>query len=109
MYHVIRDNQWRYHVYGSQQESGTAALPSRTNHGMIDARDWYSVGGGESGHIAVDPKNQNILYVGNTVGALARFDNRTGQSQNAVPNPLRDGRATTIAPAQYRCPRTAPL
>ena len=70
LYHVITDNQWPYHVYGSQQDSGTAMLPSRTNHGMIDARDWYSVGGAESGYIAVDPKDPNIDYVSNTNGSL---------------------------------------
>ena len=109
MYHVITDNQWPYHVYGSQQDSGTAAIPSRTNHGMIDARDWYSVGGAESGYIAVDPKNANILYVGNTTGTLARFDRRTGQSQNITPNVLRNDRAGSISVAKYRFPWTAPL
>jgi photosystem II stability/assembly factor-like uncharacterized protein len=109
LYHVTTDNQWPYHVYGSQQDSGTAAIPSRTNHGLIDARDWYSVGGAESGYIAVDPKNNNILYVGNTNGTLARFDKRTGQSQNITPNPLRNDRAASISAAKYRFPWTAPL
>jgi photosystem II stability/assembly factor-like uncharacterized protein len=109
MYHVTTDNQSPYHVFGSQQDSGTAALPSRTNHGLIDARDWYSVGGAESGYIAVDPKNNNILYVGNTNGTLARFDKRTGQSQNVTPNPLRNDRTASISAAKYRFPWTAPL
>jgi photosystem II stability/assembly factor-like uncharacterized protein len=109
MYHVTTDNQWPYHVYGSQQDSGTAAIPSRTNHGMIDARDWYSVSGGESGYIAVDPKNHNILYVGNTSGSLVRFDKRTGQSQNIVPNPVRSDRLNSISALKYRFPWTAPL
>jgi len=110
MYHVITDNQFPYHVYGSQQDSGTAAIPSRTDHGQIDARDWYSVGGAESGYIAVDPKNQNILYVGNTNGSLARFDKRTGQSQNITPWPVRGGGPTAnISTQKYRFPWTAPL
>jgi hypothetical protein len=110
MYHVITDNEWPYHVYGAQQDSGTAAIPNRTNHGMIDARDWFSVGGAESGYIAVDPKNPNIYYVGNTTGSLARFDRRTGQSQNITPNPMRGGGpAATIATQKYRFPWTAPL
>ncbi len=110
MYHVITDNQFPFHVYGSQQDAGTAAIPSRTDHGQIDARDWYSVGGGESGAIAVDPKNQNILYVGNTNGSLARFDKRTGQSQNITPWPVRGGGAfNSISTQKYRFPWTAPL
>jgi photosystem II stability/assembly factor-like uncharacterized protein len=110
MYHAITDNQFPYHVYGSQQDSGTAAVRSRTDHGQIDARDWYSVGGAESGYIAVDPKNQNILYVGNTNGSLARFDKRTGQAQNVTPWPVRGGGAFgSISTQKYRFPWTAPL
>jgi photosystem II stability/assembly factor-like uncharacterized protein len=109
MYHVATDNQFPYSVYGSQQDSGTAAVYSRTDHGEIDARDWYSVGGAESGYIAVDPKNQNILYVGNTNGALSRFDKRTGQSQNVTPWPVRGDRAASISSLKYRYPWTAPL
>ncbi|MBS1855620.1 MAG: hypothetical protein JST11_09670, partial [Acidobacteria bacterium] len=108
MYHVIADNQWPYHIYGSQQDSGTAALPNRTNHGMIDARDWFSVGGAESGYIAVDPRDANIFYVGNTGGSLTRFDKRTGQAQNITPDPVRSFGAN-ISAAKYRFPWTAPL
>ncbi|MBZ5725852.1 MAG: hypothetical protein LAP87_12750 [Acidobacteriia bacterium] len=110
MYHAIADNQFPYVVYGSQQDSGTAAVPSRTNHGGIDARDWFSVGGGESGTIAIDQNDPNILYVGNTTGALSRFDRRTGQAQNITPWPLRGGGpGGSIAAQKYRYPWTAPL
>ncbi|MCX6626604.1 MAG: hypothetical protein NTW28_03115, partial [Candidatus Solibacter sp.] len=109
MYHVTTDNQFPYHVYGPQQDAGPPAIPSRTDHGQIDARDWYSVGGGESGAIAVDPKNQNILYVGNSNGALSRFDKRTGQAQNITPWPVRGGVFGSISTQKYRFPWTAPL
>jgi len=112
VYHVTTDNQFPYWIYGSQQDSGTAAVPSRTNHGEIDSRDWITVGGEESGYIAVDPKDENILYVGNTNGALNRFDKRTGEAQNITPWPLRGGGGgQTVAPStlKYRYPWTAPL
>jgi photosystem II stability/assembly factor-like uncharacterized protein len=110
MYHVITDNRFPYVVYGSQQDSGTAAVPSRTNHGMIDARDWFSVGGAESGYIAIDPKDNDILYVGDTSGSLSRFDRRTGQAQNITPWPLRSGGPMgSIALQKYRYPWTPPL
>ncbi|MBZ5621618.1 MAG: hypothetical protein LAQ69_23245 [Acidobacteriia bacterium] len=108
MYHAITDNQFPYAVYGSQQESGTAAVMSRTDHGEIDARDWFSVGGGESGYIAIDPKDPNIFYVGDTNGSLSRFDKRSGQSQNVTPWPVR-GFAGNISTQKYRFPWTAPL
>jgi len=108
MYHVATDNQFPYWVYGSQQDSGTIALPSRTNHGQINEYDRQNVGGAESGYIAPDPKDSNIVYVGNTSGSLARFDKRTAQSQNITPWP-EPGFGTEISQRKYRFPWTAPL
>jgi photosystem II stability/assembly factor-like uncharacterized protein len=87
IYHVITDNQFPYHVYGTQQDSGTVALPSRTNHHQITEADRYSVGGSESGYIAVDAADSNILYVAGVYGGLSRFDRRTAQGQNITPWP----------------------
>jgi len=84
-YHVAVDNQFPYHVYGAQQDSGTASTTSRSDFGSITFRDWYSIGAGESGYIAPDPNDSNIVYGGDTYGGLHRFDRRTGQSQNISP------------------------
>jgi photosystem II stability/assembly factor-like uncharacterized protein len=108
MYHVATDNQFPYHVYGSQQDSGTVALPSRTSHGQINEYDRANVGGAESGYVAPDPKDPNIVYVGNTNGSLARFDKRTAQSQNITPWP-EPAFGTEISQRKYRAPWTAPL
>jgi hypothetical protein len=40
------------------------------------------VGGGESGWIAPDPKNSQIVYAGSYDGLITRQDHRTGQSRN---------------------------
>ena len=45
LYHVITDNQFPYVVYGAQQDSGSAAVLSRTDHGQITPRDWFPAGG----------------------------------------------------------------
>ena len=110
-YHVITDNRFPYSVYGSQQDSGTAAVASRTDHGQIDARDWFGVGGAESGYIAIDQRDPNIFYVGNTNGSLARFDKRTGQAQNITPSLERGGFGPNadISQQKYRFPWTPPL
>ncbi|MCU1233877.1 MAG: hypothetical protein JWP63_1844 [Candidatus Solibacter sp.] len=107
IYHVTTDNQFPYHVYGAQQDSGSIALPSATNHHTIDARDWYTVSAGEAGYVAVDPKNHNIVYCGNTAGSLARYDKRTGEAQNITPWPLRSLGNPSVA--KYRFPWTPPL
>jgi photosystem II stability/assembly factor-like uncharacterized protein len=108
LYHVITDNQFPYNVYASQQDSGTAVVPSRTNHGLIAEYDRFSVGGAESGYIAPDPKDPNIVYVSNTYGTLTRFDKRTAQGQNITPWPA-PGFGGDISQRKYRFTWTAPL
>lgn len=107
-YHVAIDHQFPYWVYGSQQDSGAMAVPSRTNRGEITDYDWQTIGGGESGYVAPDPKDPNIVYVGGTNGELGRFDKRTWQSQNITPWP-QAGFGTEINARKYRFPWTSPL
>jgi photosystem II stability/assembly factor-like uncharacterized protein len=107
MYHVVTDNQFPYNVYGTQQDSGSVALPSRTDHRTIDARDFFSISAGEAGNVAIDPRDPNIFYVGDTAGALARFDRRIGQSQNISPAPQPVFEPVLdIAQLKYRFPWT---
>jgi photosystem II stability/assembly factor-like uncharacterized protein len=89
-YHVAVDNQFPYHVYGAQQDSGTAMTTSRSDYGSITWRDWHPIGAGESGYIVPDPVDPNIVYGGGTYGELTRFDQRTGQSQIIAPTPARN-------------------
>ncbi|MFQ5706842.1 MAG: WD40/YVTN/BNR-like repeat-containing protein [bacterium] len=89
-YHVTTDNKFPYRVYGSQQDAGTVSIISRSDYGEITFRDWQPVGGGESGYIAVDPQDPNIVYGGNVYGDLHRFDRTTGQFQIITAWPLRE-------------------
>jgi photosystem II stability/assembly factor-like uncharacterized protein len=107
-YHVITDNQFPYNVYGTQQDSGTAGLPSRTDHGHIDGRDWFSIGGSESGYIAPDPADPSIVYSSGLYGTVSRFDRRTSQSQEIAPWPM-PGFGQEIAQRKYRDPWTPVL
>jgi photosystem II stability/assembly factor-like uncharacterized protein len=86
-YHVTTDNQFPYAVYGTQQDSGSAAVLSRTDHGQITPRDWFPAGGSESGYIVVDPVDPDIVYLTGTYGTVARFNKRTGLSQDIAPWP----------------------
>jgi photosystem II stability/assembly factor-like uncharacterized protein len=78
-YHVITDNQFPYVAYAPQQDSGTVAVPSRSDFGEISYRDWFSIGGFEFCYIAPDPLNPNIVYSGGWYGTVVRFDKVTGQ------------------------------
>jgi photosystem II stability/assembly factor-like uncharacterized protein len=107
-YHVSTDNQFPYLVYGAQQDSGTAAIASRTNYGSITFRDWEPIGAGESGAIQPDPLDPNIVYGGSTYGSLFRFDRRTGQSKDISPS-ARVSFGKEINQRQLRFTWTSPL
>jgi photosystem II stability/assembly factor-like uncharacterized protein len=108
LYHVITDNQFPYAVYAAQQDSGSAAVLSRTDHGRITPRDWFPAGGSESGYLVPDPKNPDIIYLSGTYGTVDRFNKRTGFSQNIAPWPVPTF-DTEINLRKYRAPWTPPL
>jgi len=103
IYHVATDEKFPYAVYGTQQDSGGIAVWSRTDHGQINARDWFSPGGSESGYIAPDPNDPNIVYVSGAYGSVDRFDLRTSFSQDVTPWPFPNW-GTEIAERKYRDP-----
>jgi photosystem II stability/assembly factor-like uncharacterized protein len=84
-YHIAVDNRPNYHVYGTQQDNTSVAVPSRAPGQGIGWRDCYIAGTGESGYIVVHPDNHNIVYVG-AIGSspgggncLQRYDHATGR------------------------------
>ena len=86
-YHLTTDNQFPYRVYATQQDNSAISVPSRTNGGAITWKDCYSVGTSESGHIAVDPNDHNIVYsgaIGSSPGggdSLLRYDHSADETR----------------------------
>jgi photosystem II stability/assembly factor-like uncharacterized protein len=97
-YHVSTDNTFPYHLYAAQQDSGTVVVPNRTDFGEITYRDWYSSGGFESGYIAADPANPNVVYSIGWYGVVLRLDRVTGQIATVF-----------VPPANYRTAWETPL
>jgi photosystem II stability/assembly factor-like uncharacterized protein len=87
-YHVAVDNHWPYRVYGAQQDNSTVAIASRDDEGVIGRQDWYMVGGGESGYIAPDPQDPEIVYAGSESGVITRYDHRSNNLRDASVYPL---------------------
>jgi photosystem II stability/assembly factor-like uncharacterized protein len=107
-YHVITDDQFPYVVYGTQQDSGSAAVRSRSDAGQITPRDWFPSGGSESGYIVPDPKDANIVYLTGTYGDVVRFNARTSFSQDITPWPMPNF-GVEINARKYRDPWTPVL
>ena len=85
-YHVIATTHVPYKLCGSQQDNSTVCIASRTDGGTIGQKDWYEVGGGESGWIAARADDPDIVYAG-SYSYLSRLDVRTGQERNIFPWP----------------------
>ncbi len=93
-YRVTTDNHFPYRIYGAQQDNTTQRILHRTDGSAIGERDWEVSAGGESGHMAIDPTNEDIVYGGSYDGLLERKNHATGESRsiNAWPdNPMGHG------------------
>ena len=80
MYHVTVDNKFPYRVYGAQQDNTTMSVPSRSRNVAITFADWKEIGGGESGYIAVDPNDPDIIYAGAMSGIMTRYNQKKEQT-----------------------------
>ncbi|HXO21137.1 MAG TPA: hypothetical protein VOA87_14580, partial [Thermoanaerobaculia bacterium] len=98
-YHLVTDNRFPYWVYGSQQDSGAAGIPSRTNgYDGINLTEFREMtAGGESDSLAPDPRDPEVIYG----GRVDRLDLRTGQTRSIEP--------TLAHPDLYRGAWTLPL
>jgi len=84
VYHVTVTTDFPFHACGAQQDASTFCVPSSDWDNLMSANDgqgdwFYDVGGGESGYIAVNPANPDIIYAGSQGALLTRFNRRNGQ------------------------------
>jgi len=92
-YHVITTAHVPYHVCGAQQDNSTACVSSQTAQGGPGGSGggadqvFYSVGGGESGYIASNPRNPDIFFAGSYGGLITRRDRTTNQERAINPHP----------------------
>jgi photosystem II stability/assembly factor-like uncharacterized protein len=93
-YRVTTDNHFPYRIYGAQQDNSTQRIAHRTDGYSIGERDWDVTAGGESGHLAIDPNDNDVVYGGSYDGLLVRKNHKTGEERgiNAWPdNPMGHG------------------
>jgi photosystem II stability/assembly factor-like uncharacterized protein len=85
-YHVITDQQFPYFVYGAQQDNSSVGIASYADEGVIARQNWFDFGG-ETGFIAPDPRNSNVVY-GNNEATIFRFNKASQQTQDVSVWPL---------------------
>jgi len=107
-YRVTTDNAFPYRIYGAQQDNSSVRIAHRTDGFSINDRDFEPTAGGESGHIAVDPNNNDVVYGGEYHGFLSRIDhkNHTQRNINVWPE---DNMGHGAEDAKYRFQWNFPL
>mgnify|MGYP001794216138 CR=1 FL=1 len=81
-YRVTTDNHFPYRIYGAQQDNTSIRIAHRNTSSSITERDWEPSAGGESAHLAPDPKNSDIVYGGTYKGYMMRKDHSVGQTRS---------------------------
>lgn len=81
-YRVTTDNHFPYRIYGAQQDNSTLRINHRNEGFGITENDWEVSAGSESGWLAVDPLDNDIVYGGNYGGLLQMLNHRTGEKRN---------------------------
>ena len=108
-YHVSADTRVPYHVAGSMQDIGTAQAPNENLRGSgIALSDWHGVGGGEAGHIVSKASDPDVVFAGEYLGIITRYDHRTGQSRNVSAWPENPS-GHSSEDMRYRFQWTAPI
>lgn len=106
-YRVEVDNAFPYRVYAAQQDNSSISVSSAVRGGSSYLMDWITWGG-ESGHVAVDPRDANIIYSGNYTGELYRFDRARNHMRIVTHYPqLHDG--LPLHQVKYRYQWNAPI
>ena len=81
-YRVTTDNHFPYRIYGAQQDNSTVRILHRSSGNAITEAHWESTAGGESAHLAPDPKDNNIVYGGTYKGYMMRQDHSVNQTRS---------------------------
>ena len=108
IYRLTTDNRFRYHIYASQQDSGSLDIVSRSRRGIVMNSAWSATAGGEAGYVIPDPLDPHIVYGTDIGGSVTRYDSRTGQAQNISPWPYNTF-GVPLPAAHYRYPWVVPL
>ena len=85
IYKITTDHRFPYWIYGTKQDSGAVAVASRGPLGEITDLDWFPFPGWETGFIAIDPSNPDVIFSNGNMGFLQKVDRRTWGAQIVDP------------------------
>jgi len=108
-YHVSVDAGRPYRVLGTLQDWGTMSGPGRSLHSEgILLGEWHPVGGGEAGYAVADPEDPDVVWAGEYLGIITRWDGRLRRATVVSSYPA-DGSGMGAKDLRYRFQWTAPI
>jgi photosystem II stability/assembly factor-like uncharacterized protein len=85
LYDVVVDNAFPYRLYGAQQDNTTISVTSWASTNTLHPKQhWTSVGGCETGPVALHPDHPELVYAGCYGGVIDRFEREEDQIRNMV-------------------------
>jgi photosystem II stability/assembly factor-like uncharacterized protein len=113
-YHVEADDQFPYHIYGSQQDNFAMRLPMADAEGAISWKNYYEPGGGESGYMKIQPEPPHKVFGGGIGtglghGRLLSWDPEEEQRRNVTAWPETHGMGAGAVHLKYRFQWTFPV
>lgn len=86
-YHVSVDDAFPFNIYGAQQDNSAVCIPSRTRSWSITPKHWVAIPSGESGYVAAHPLKPGVVFGGNYMGSITRYDHTITESQQVMVYP----------------------
>jgi photosystem II stability/assembly factor-like uncharacterized protein len=81
------DNGKPYRIIGGLQDNGVMRGPSTYHAGAHEPDTWKEILGGDGSAVAVDPKDDNVVYAAYQFGNAFRLNLKTGERQRVRPRP----------------------
>jgi photosystem II stability/assembly factor-like uncharacterized protein len=107
-YDVVVDNRVPYRLYGSQQDNTTISVPSRMGRNQLRPQEgWRYAAGCETGPIALDPDDPDVIWGGCYGGVINRMDVSKDTRRNVNLYPASSGMAPSDL--RYRFQWVAPI
>ena len=88
-YHVNYDMRTPYNVFGGLQDNGTWTGPSQVPGGVTN-HAWRPIGQGDGFAVAIDPKDDDIVFVESQGGRIVRMNRETGETKEIYPYAKQD-------------------
>ena len=80
-YRVKTDNHFPFRIYGAQQDNSSIRIKHRSDGSYISEQDWEVTAGGEAGHHAIFPEDEDIVFGGEYGGFMERLNHRSNETQ----------------------------